>query len=138
MTHAELSSRSGFTILTVRRRMNRGETEEQIIAEGQARSVSLKDPEEDDESFIQAQTRKERALADQNELKAAHMAGTLVSREAVDLWVSTMILRARDVLLRIAPELRDKLAHETDSAIVGDLIDREVRRALSELAEFKQ
>jgi hypothetical protein len=51
--------------------------------------------------------------------------------------VSGMIIRARDILTRIAPELKDRLAQETDAHKCEQLVAGEVRRALNELAEFK-
>jgi hypothetical protein len=55
----------------------------------------------------------------------------------INAFVSGMIVRARDILTRIAPELRDRLAKETDPIRIQELIEAEVNRALASLAQFK-
>jgi hypothetical protein len=63
--------------------------------------------------------------------------GELVAVAPINAWVASMIIRARDILLRIGPELRDRLAQETDPNRVQELLDAEHRRALRELREFE-
>lgn len=61
----------------------------------------------------------------------------LVPLAAVNAWVASMILRSREVLTRIAPKLRDRIAQTTDPVTCEEMIRKEVDQALSELAEFR-
>jgi hypothetical protein len=61
----------------------------------------------------------------------------LVPLGEINAWVAGMVIRARDILTRIGPELKDRLAQETDPHKCERLIVGEVTRALNELAEFK-
>ena len=133
MTNSELSRQSGFSKKTIISRLKKGQTEEEILAAAKTRKPLVFSGE----TFIEAQTRKERALANQHEFKAAQMRGDLVEVVLVNEWIAGMILRSRDILLRMAPELKDRLTHETDPVAVEELLDGEVRRALAELATFK-
>jgi len=76
------------------------------------------------------------AIADLRELEVAQKRGELLPASEVNAFISGMIIRARDILLRIAPELRDRLATCSDAVECERLIDDEVRRALRELAEY--
>ena len=138
MTKAELVKKSGFSLPTVNDRIRKGQTEEEIIADGtdhhkpkRARTRLT------GETFAEARQRKEIALANQHEITAAQMLGEVVEVASVNAWIAGMILKSRDILLRMAPEFKDKLSQETDSAIIEQLLDAEVRRALMELAMFK-
>ena len=52
--------------------------------------------------------------ADPKELELAQKRGELVPVADVGTWIAGMILWARGVLLRSAPELRDRPGKETD------------------------
>src|SRR5258708_5956132 len=55
-----------------------------------------------------AKIRKEVALADKHELDLAERRRELVNREQVRLFVSGMVTRARDMVLKIPGELKDR------------------------------
>lgn len=63
--------------------------------------------------------------------------GNLVPVGEINAWVAGMIIRAREILTRIGPELKDRLAQETNPHQCERLVMGEVNRALGELAEFK-
>ena len=81
--------------------------------------------------------RKETALASIRELELEQKRGMLAPIVVVNAFVCAQVIRARDILMRIGPELRDRLAIETDPAKCEAMIEMEVRRALSELKEMK-
>lgn len=88
------------------------------------------------ESMYQAQLRKERALADQQEIKARQMAGELVDRDEISRWVSDMIVRTRDTFLRIGPELGDRLAVTSDPLECRRLVTDKVMEGLEAMREW--
>ena len=90
------------------------------------------------ETLTDAARRKEIALADLRELELAQKRGELVDLAEINAWVAGMIMRARDILMQLSGETRDRLARQKDPVKVGEVIDKEVRRALRELAEYKQ
>jgi hypothetical protein len=137
MTKRDLAKQSGYSRPAVDELLAKGATPEDIIEMGQARNAGEPEPTGPGETFLSAKRRKEIALADQRELELKQMAGDLVSIDDVNHWVASMILRARDILIRIGTEHRDRLAQETDPIKVQEVIDAEVHRALRELAEFK-
>jgi hypothetical protein len=55
----------------------------------------------------------------------------------INAWVAGMIMRAREILTRIGPELKDRLAQTTNPHDCERLVMTEVGRALNELSEFK-
>jgi hypothetical protein len=133
---AELAREIGQSEGTVSRKRGQGLTDDQIRAEAKQRAEKEGYHEGIRESKYEADARNKSALADLNELKLAQEREKLVPLADVNQWNSTMILKSRDILLRIAPELKDTLALETDPIKIEKTIDTEVRRALRELAEF--
>lgn len=87
------------------------------------------------ESLFDAQTRKERALANLKELEEAQKRGELVSLAAVTTWMSGLIVRARDAWFGIE-ELADRIRQEQDVVKARKLIRDEVVRGLEELEKF--
>lgn len=85
------------------------------------------------ETKIQAELRKEVALASLRELELRQKSGELVDVGHVNAWMGTCIVAARNALLRVGPELRDRLAAETDPVRIEGLINGEVERALGML-----
>lgn len=81
--------------------------------------------------------RKELALAELHEMKVLERRRELVSIGAINAWVAGMIIAARDILLQIGPELADKLAQQSDPIRCREMIDKEIRRALGRLAQYK-
>jgi hypothetical protein len=133
MTKRQLSKESGYSRPGVDELLAKGATPEDIITKGKTRTKK-KAP---GEVFLEAQRRKEVALADLRELELSQKRGELVDRNEANTFIGTMILKARDILLRIAPELKDRLATETDPIEIENLIDGEVRQALQKLSELK-
>ena len=86
------------------------------------------------ESMFQAQLRKERALADQQEMKARQMAGELIEAAAIERWYANVIVKARDLLMRIGPESGDRLAVETRPSECAQIVEAKVREVLGMLA----
>lgn len=78
-----------------------------------------------------ADRRKAIALANERELTVAQKRKELMPVREVNAWFAGCIVGARNVLLRIGPELRDRLAAETDPVQCEALVDAEVRRALT-------
>lgn len=134
MTKVKLAKESGLSRVTIDKYLGRGMSEQEIIEEGKR----LKSEQAKPETYTEAETRHKIACADKVELENAVKRGELVSVADVNQWVAGMILRGRDVLLRIGPELKDKLALETDPISIEQMIDSEVRRALRSLQEYKR
>jgi len=86
-----------------------------------------------DESYPDAQRRKEIALANERELRVSVMRKDLVPKQELESWYSGLVVKARDILLRIGPELRDRLAACVDPVKCEGMVDDEVRRALTTL-----
>jgi len=139
---SDLARRARCSTTTVSKKLLAGKSAEQIIAEAEAwRKLEASKTASDDcgdlESLQHAQRRKEAAVADLRELELQQKRGELVPMSDVNAFVSGTIIRARDILLRIAPELRDRMATCTDAIECERLIDDEVRRALRELSEYE-
>lgn len=95
------------------------------------------DGQNDFATLNQAKIRKEVALADKHELDLAERRKELIDRHKVQLWVTGMVTRARDMLLRVAPELRDQLAASDDPLECERLVKNAITHALSSLRQFK-
>ncbi len=63
--------------------------------------------------------------------------GKFVEVSKVNAYVSGCIIRARDILLSIGPELRDRLAQCSDPIECGRMVVEEIERALREVAEYR-
>ncbi len=90
-----------------------------------------------EETMAEAARRKEIAVADKHELDLKQRQGALASVAEVNAFVAGMIIFARDILLRIPGELRDRLAKESEPAKCEALVQTEIDRSLDGLAEFK-
>lgn len=141
---SEIARAAGCSTSTVSNKLKRGKTREQIIQEAQDyRDQQANQPPklvtpEDGESFANAERRKEIAWANLRELELATKSGELVPVAEINAWMAGCIVEARNILIRIAPELRDKLAIETDPAEIDRLISVQIDRALFQLKEFKK
>lgn len=111
-------------------------TGEEIIRKGKQRRHGKRRGKKS-ETFLEAQQRKEAALADLREVELKERVGALVSAEDVNHWIGGMIIKSREVLMRIAPELKDRLSQESNPIKIEQIIEGEIRRALDELAQFK-
>lgn len=83
-----------------------------------------------------AQVLKEQGLAAQAQFKAQEMDGKLIDREKIYSRMANVVVKARDILTRIGPEQRDRLASCTDPVECEKIVQTEVLRALSVLKEF--
>ena len=88
------------------------------------------------EDLAAAQLRKESALASLREEELKQKRGELAPLIMVNAYICGMIVKARDILMRIAPELRDWLAATSDPVEIEKRLDAEIRRALGELKEM--
>jgi hypothetical protein len=88
------------------------------------------------ETFTEAQARKERALANKNELYVAERMGLLVPVQPFRAWLTGIAVKSRDILMSIGADLQDQLAIETNPVEIKRMIDDKMGRALSELAKF--
>jgi hypothetical protein len=89
------------------------------------------------DSLSEASRRFQWLRVKERELELQVLEGKLVDVGQINSYVGGMIIRARDRLLRIGPELRDRLAQSTDPNTCQELVDTEVFLALSELAEYR-
>jgi hypothetical protein len=94
-------------------------------------------PEAGDRSYNEACTQEKWLAVEERKLKLAQRRGELVGIAEINAYVAGMIIRARDILLRIGPELRDRLSQETDPVRCEEWVAAEVNRSLAELAEFR-
>jgi hypothetical protein len=88
------------------------------------------------ETLVEAQLRKEQALADLRQLEVWEKRGQVAPVGIINVFMAGQIMKARDVLTRIGPELQDRLAVETEPGKCLALIDREVRHALDRMSLF--
>lgn len=88
-------------------------------------------------SYAAARAIRETFLAKLSELEYKRERGELRPIGEINAYVSGMIIRARDILLRIGPELCDRLAQESDAIKCEALITAEIHRSLRELAEYR-
>jgi hypothetical protein len=61
----------------------------------------------------------------------------LIALPPINAWAAGMIIAARDELLRIGPELRERLAQETDPIECEQMISKRITQALNKLNEFE-
>lgn len=90
-----------------------------------------------DANYYKARARNEQAKARERELIVAQRESAMVYRSQVDIWVRGMILKARNMLTRIGPDLQDRLAMETVPAKCGKLVSDEIQQALEALVEYE-
>jgi len=81
-----------------------------------------------------ARVRREQAQAELAELELARARGTLVDIEAARAEFVRRVIGARDLLLSVAARLAPVVAAESDLRRVRELLDAEMRRALSMLS----
>jgi hypothetical protein len=88
-------------------------------------------------NFADAKTKKEYVRLEREAIQLKQLKGELAPIGEINAWVAGMILRARSILTRIGPELKDRLAQETNPHQCERLVVGEVNRALNELSEFR-
>lgn len=85
-----------------------------------------------DESFDQARTRKEIALADQAEMLAAERAGELIEKAKVKAELGKQFAPIREGLLNIPARLAPELHAAKTLAEVQTMLDTEIRAVLAQ------
>jgi hypothetical protein len=92
---------------------------------------------EEKESKFLAETRKETALADLRELELAQKRGELAPVVLLNAFMGGCIVKARDRLMRLPGELRDRLAANSDPIQCERMVEKEIRAALAELKSME-
>ncbi|MEP6962558.1 MAG: hypothetical protein ABI995_10790 [Acidobacteriota bacterium] len=87
-------------------------------------------------SYNQLVEARERLKLERDRLDLAKRKGELVEKDAVNAYIAGMILKARDIMLQIGPELRDKLSKVSDPVKCEELVMVEIRRGLQEIAKY--
>lgn len=86
------------------------------------------------QSFSEAQTRERHFKAKLAELEFLERVGKLVSKEAVEVEAFRTARLVRDSILNIPDRLAGQLAAESDHRKIYDLLSKELRQALENLA----
>lgn len=94
-------------------------------------------PERQNDGYWDARSRREQAEAALAEMKEAEMRGNLIRTDSVRTAWAGKITAARDALLQIPSRLAPVLAAETDLDRVAELLEAELRQALTQLSEAK-
>lgn len=92
--------------------------------------------ESGDRTLAEAQRQREWIRVQKDALTLARDRAELAPIGEINAWVAGMIIRSREILMRIAPELKDRLAQQSNPHECEKLVADEVKRALNELAEF--
>lgn len=90
-----------------------------------------------DDGYALNRARREQAEAALAEMKEAEMRGNLIRTDSVRTAWAGKITAARDALLQIPSRLAPVLAAETDLDRVTELLEAELRQALTQLSETK-
>ena len=130
MTDAQIAKKAKLTVPGVRYKRQRGWSDDEIIAGVQATK---------NETLIDAQLRKESALANLRELEYAQKQGDLIPvRDALNAW-SVLVQLVRTKIGGMANACADQLAAITDPTEVRMFLMRETDDRLSHLAnDFRQ
>ncbi len=88
-------------------------------------------------TLAHAQLMHEQAKAAEAAMRAQRLEGRLADVGKLNAWAAGMIVRARDILLRVGPELQDRLAQTSDPQACGALVTNEIVRALQQLSEYR-
>jgi hypothetical protein len=91
----------------------------------------------DNGTYLAAKTQREYVRLKLDDLDLQRKRGELAPIGEINAWVSSMIVKARDILLRMPADLKDRMAQQADPHECERLMAQEVRRALNELAEFR-
>ena len=87
----------------------------------------------DDESYNEALRREKIAAANIREIQEEKQRGELVPIVHVNAWFAGVVVKAREMGLRIGPELADRLALTTEPGKCAEMVSVEVRRMLGVL-----
>jgi hypothetical protein len=89
------------------------------------------------QSYFEAQRQREWIRVQKDQLELDLRRQQVVELAPINAWGAGMILKAREELLRIAPELRDRLAQEADPIACEQLVAARIQSALNVLAEYR-
>jgi hypothetical protein len=128
-----LAKKAGLSEASISAKRAKGKTDKEILEEGKRIHGKRKTTE----SYAAAQARKETALATIREIEVSVKRRELVPIGKINAFVAGMIIKAREELLRIAPELRDRLAQEADPIACEQLVAARIQSALNVLAEYR-
>lgn len=130
----------GVATSTISRKLQQGKTLAEIKADAASRVAEriLSTPKhKSDESYTEAKRRKEIALANKHEHELAIMRDEYAPVTALNAWAAGQIIESRNILTRIAPDLKDRLAIETDPVEIEKMITAEIDRALAALSQYR-
>jgi hypothetical protein len=128
-----LAKKAGLSEASISTKRRQGKSDAQIVEEGRRVHTKRKTTE----SYAAAQARKEVALANIREIEVSVKRRELVPIGKINVFVAGMIIKAREELLRIGPELRDRLAQEADPIACEQLVAARIQAALNVLAEYR-
>jgi phage terminase Nu1 subunit (DNA packaging protein) len=123
-----IAKKTGLTRAGVKYKRDRGETDEEILS-GKGRKSK------DGETLIDAQLRKEKALADLRELEVAQKRGELIERKIAELAGANIAQMTRQRLQTVPAAVASVCAASTDENEVKRIIDAEITKQLEHLAE---
>ena len=88
-------------------------------------------------SYSEAQRQREWIRVEKEKLNLEKQRLSLVELMPVNAYVAGMIMQAREELIRIPLELRDKLAQETDPIKCQEMLLDRIDQTLEKMSEFK-
>jgi hypothetical protein len=154
---AALARELGISEATVSRKMKAGKSADQITREAADRKgiapnrqgpgrAPAKKSEYDMiiesrsryEALEEAKLRRQKALAERQEIENMLRRGELLPVSYVRKWASRLLVEAKDELLRTPSELADTLAAETDAVQVAAILRTAQERALAKLEQLKK
>lgn len=122
-----ITKKTGLTRAGVKYKRDRGETDEEILS-GKGRKAK------DGETLIDAQLRKEKALADLRELEVSQKRGELIELQAAILAGAAMAQLTRQRMMTIPNTVAALCAATTDEREVKAIIEAEIVRQLQHLS----
>jgi hypothetical protein len=102
-----------------------------------SRGSAIETKADDPKSLAAAQRAHQWIKVKQEQLKLKQQEGELAPVAPINAWMAGCIIRAKDIFLRIGPELRDRLAQEKDPLKCEALVVSEVHRGLRQLSEYR-
>jgi hypothetical protein len=133
---AEVARLAGISRQRANRLLREGRTAGEIILAAELRRDELKDDAPisgKPESFAEARTRKESALADLRQIELAHKRRELIPRAQVEAEFSVAIIETRDALLCLPANLREQCDGQP-AHVIERLLDTELRQVLTAFA----
>ena len=149
MTERQIAKESGYSPGIVHRKLAQGQTAAEIIRAGRERErrrAGGVGPAEEakgsaqgkqgskprpDETYAEAQARKETALASLRELQLAERRGALIQRETVESEWTSVCTTIRDAMLSLPSKLASRLAAMTDELEITKYLRTEIRAELT-------